>query len=338
MATVNIKELAQRLGLSPSTVSKALKDSYEISQKTKQRVIELAQKLHYTPNPYASGLRRKNSKTIAIVVPEVEDSFFSKAINGIESVAHSLGYHVLIYLTHENSAIEDSILKDLANGRVDGIVISVTSETKSPQYLMEYSQSGRPLVFFDRVVDEIPVHKVLTDDFQAGYLACKHLIDNQCKNILFLSIGDNLNIMKRRNLGSSQCVKEDQGKSHIRYKSIDCTADPDQAYKIIRKQFQSKYRPDGVIGAVEKLAISTYLVCQDLKIIIPDEIKVIAFSNLPIAELLNPGLTTIRQPAYEIGKTAAELLFDGLLRMRSPYTPKSVTLPSILESRASSAG
>lgn len=336
MASVNIKVLAKSLGLSPSTVSKALRDSYEISQKTKQRVVELAQKLHYTPNPYASGLRRKNSKTIAIVVPEVEDSFFSKAINGIESVAHSLGYHVLIYLTHENSAIENSILKDLVNGRVDGIVISVTSETRSPQYLLDYCQSGRPLVFFDRVVDEIPVHKVMTDDFQAGYLASRHLIDNGCKNILFLSIGESLNIMKRRNLGSIQSIKDYRHKQGIKYKSIDCTADPDQAYKIIKKVLQSKAKPDGIIGAVEKLAISAYQVCRDLKIDIPKQVKVVAFSNLPIAELLNPGLTTIRQPAYEIGKVAAELLFDGLIKLRSPYTPKSITLPSILESRASS--
>ncbi len=116
MATVSIKVLAKALGLSPSKVSKALRDSYEISQQTKQRVVELAQKLHFTPNPYASGLRRKNSKTIAIVVPEVEDIFFSKAINGIESVAHSLGYHVLIYLTHENSAIENSIARHIPFG------------------------------------------------------------------------------------------------------------------------------------------------------------------------------------------------------------------------------
>lgn len=337
MATVNIKVLAKALGLSPSTVSKALRDSYEISHKTKQRVVELAQKLHFTPNPYASGLRRKNSKTIAIVVPEVEDSFFSKAINGIESVAHSLGYHVLIYLTHENSTIEDSILKELVNGRVDGIVISVTSETKSPQYLLDYCQSGRPLVFFDRVVDEIPVHKVLTDDFQAGYLASRHLIDNGCKNILFLSIGENLNIMKRRNLGSVQSIKDYRKKLGIKYKAINCTADPEQAFRIIKKQLQAKSRPDGIIGAVEKLAISTYLVCQELKIKIPEELKVVAFSNLPIAELLNPGLTTIRQPAYEIGKTAAELLFDGLTTLRTPFTPKSITLPSILVPRASSS-
>jgi LacI family transcriptional regulator len=190
------------------------------------------------------------------------------------------------------------------------------------------------LVFFDRVVDEIPVHKVLTDDFQAGYLASRHLIDNGCRNIVFLSIGESLNIMKRRNLGSAQSIKESPQK--IKYKTIDCTSDPEQAYKIIKKHLQSKSKPDGIIGAVEKLAITTYLVCQDLKIKVPEQLKVVAFSNLPIAELLNPGLTTIRQPAYEIGRTAAELLFEGLMRLRSPYTPKSITLPSLLEARASS--
>src|SRR6187549_86971 len=123
--SVKIKDLAKQLNLSVATISKALKDSHEISPETKQRVFELAKKLNYTPNPYASSLRHRSSKTIAVVLPEVADSFFSMAINGIESVAQEKGYHVLIYLTHEQFEKEISILRDFQNGRVDGVLLSI---------------------------------------------------------------------------------------------------------------------------------------------------------------------------------------------------------------------
>ena len=131
MSEVNIRRLAKEMNLSISTISKALRDSHEISAETKRKVLELAEKLQYTPNPYASSLRRKKSNTIAIVIPEVADSYFSLAINGIETVAREKNYHVIVYLTHENSEREASILKDLSSGRVDGVLISVSSETKN---------------------------------------------------------------------------------------------------------------------------------------------------------------------------------------------------------------
>lgn len=336
MARITIKQLAEQLSLAPSTVSKALRDSYEISPETKQRVLEAAQRFNFTPNPYASSLRRKNSRTIAIVVPEVEDSFFSTAINGIEFVAHSMGYHVLIYLTHEDKALEESVLKDLLNGRVDGILISVSTGTKSAQHLLDYSLSGKPLVFFDRVLDEIPVHKVTTDDFEAGYLASKHLLENGCAHILFLSIGDSLNIMKRRFEGGLEAIRE--FRTDTKYQYVNCTPDPDEARMLIQNLLSVKNRPDGVIGAVEKLAIATYLACKTLRIRIPEELKVLAFSNLPIASLLQPGLSTVRQPAYEIGKTAASLLFERLNKNNQPFNPKSIVVPSVLEPRASTSG
>src|SRR5215467_8297266 len=131
MSSINIQLLADTLKISKSTVSKALRDSHEISDETKKKVLELAAKLNYTPNPYASSLRKKKSKTIAVVMPEIADSFFALAINGIQSVAEKKGYHVLIYLSHENYSIEKNILNEITNGRVDGLLISVTRETKN---------------------------------------------------------------------------------------------------------------------------------------------------------------------------------------------------------------
>src|SRR5678815_1034417 len=152
---VTIRDLAEQLNLSVATISKALTDSYEISPETKQRVSELAKKLNYSPNPYASSLRKRSSKTIAVVLPEVADSFFSLAINGIESVAHDKGYHVLIYLTHESFQREEAILKEFQSGRVDGILMSVSGETCTSDHIKEVIAAGMPLVFFDRVCEAV---------------------------------------------------------------------------------------------------------------------------------------------------------------------------------------
>src|ERR1700712_4214722 len=165
MENINLKMLAGQLHLSTATVSKALRDSHEISHETKQRVLELAATLNYVPNPYASSLRRRLSKTIAVVIPEVADSFFAQAINGIESVAQEKGYHVLIYLTHESFEKEKLILKDFESGRVDGVLMSVSRETTSCGHIGELMDKGVPLVFFDRVFEEIETTKITTDDY-----------------------------------------------------------------------------------------------------------------------------------------------------------------------------
>ena len=168
MSTVTIKILAKELGLSVATISKALRDRHDISSETKKRVKDCAMALNYIPNPYASSLRRRKSKTIAVVLPEVTDSFFSLAINGIESIAQLKGYHVLIYLTHESFVKEQSILKDFQSGRVDGVLMSITSETEHNEHIEELHTRGIPIIFFDRVCNDIETAKITTNDFESG--------------------------------------------------------------------------------------------------------------------------------------------------------------------------
>ncbi|HEY6505150.1 MAG TPA: LacI family DNA-binding transcriptional regulator, partial [Chitinophagaceae bacterium] len=171
MSNTTIKILATELNLSVATVSKALRDSYEISSETKQKVLALAKKLNYVPNPYASSLRKRVSKTIAVVLPEVADSFFSQAINGIESVAQDKGYHVLIYLTHESFVREEAILNEFQSGRVDGILISVSGETSHSDHIKEVIASGKPVVFFDRICEDVETARIVTDDLESSYKA-----------------------------------------------------------------------------------------------------------------------------------------------------------------------
>src|SRR5437870_6800506 len=208
MANITIKKLAQELNLSVGTVSKALKDSHEISIETKRKVHELVSKLNYIPNPYASSLRKRKSRTIAVVLPEVADSFFSLAINGIEAVAQEKGYHVLIYLTHESFLKEENILKDFQSGRVDGILLSVSDETSNSDHVKKVISAGIPVVFFDRICEDVDTVRVITDDFESSYNATTHLIQKGCERIAYLSISANLSISNNRMEGYKKALED----------------------------------------------------------------------------------------------------------------------------------
>lgn len=306
---MTLKELAKELNLSFSTVSKALRDSHEISIETKNRVLAKAKSLNYQVNPLASSLRKQKSKTIAVVIPEVVNDFFGPVINGIESIAQEKGYHVLIYLTHEDMQKEVAITKLLQNGRVDGIMMSLSEQTSGTSHLEALQEKGIPLVFFDRIAEQMDAPKVTTDDYNCGIKATEHLLKNGCRRIAFLTIAPNLSISNKRMNGYLDALKKhnialDEGL--ILY----CTGDDNKNNELIRNLFNSPKRPDGVFASVEKLAISTYAVCEELNLRIPEDLKVICFSNMQTAAFLNPSLSTITQPAYEIGREAAAILFD----------------------------
>lgn len=308
---ITIKQIAADLNLAVSTVSKALGDSYEISPETKARVFEYAAKMDYKPNPYASSLKRGKSGNIAVVLPEVSDSFFSSAIDGIEQVAQEKGYHVMVYLTHEDVSREASIIREFSNGRVDGVLMSVSAGEKKPDHLRELATADLPVVFFDRVYDAIDATNVVTNDFDSGYLAAKHLIDKGCKRLAFLSLKGNLEIIHHRQRGFEKALTE-AGVKLSNNVVITLGNDRDENLKTLTSVFKSKMRPDGVVGSVEKVAMQVYSVCHTNGLSIPKDVKVIAFSHLDIASLLNPSLTTITQPAFEMGKMAATILFKSL--------------------------
>ncbi|MBL7762784.1 MAG: LacI family DNA-binding transcriptional regulator [Chitinophagaceae bacterium] len=337
MKSVNIKELARELKLSISTISKALHDSHEISAKTKKIVLDAAAKFNYIPHPYASSLRGKKSKTIGVVIPEVADSFFSLAINGIESVAKEKGYHVLIYLSHESFENEKNILQQFRGGRVDGVLISVSRETIKSDHINDLIADGIPLIFFDRVCDDVDTAKITTDDFESGYRAAEHLLKKQCRRIAFLSISYSLSISNKRLEGylqAHQDYKIPADKKMIVY----CPDDAKKNYTVIKKLLQQKNRPDAIIASVEKLTAPVYKACELLKLNIPKDIKVICFSNLVTASILNPSLTTITQPAFDMGKTAAKLLFRKLEKKNVSLKKENIVIPSTLIARSSTTG
>jgi LacI family transcriptional regulator len=308
----NLKQLAQELNLSIATISRALQDSHEVSTETKQKVWALAKELNYEPNPYASSLRRQKSKTIAVIIPEIANNFFTLAINGIEEVANMKGYHVLIYLTHDSFEKEVSIVRHLQSGRVDGILISICSETDSREHLVDLINKNIPIVFFDRVFEDIhTTAKVTTDDYQSGFNATQHLIDSGCRRISYLQISKKLSIGIKRLEGYLHALNE----NNIPFDEslvINGSNDSHGNYDLVKELLSRPDRPDGIFASVESLAITTYYVCKDLGLSIPTDVKIISFSNLATAPLLCPSLTTITQPAFEIGKEASSILFQKL--------------------------
>jgi LacI family transcriptional regulator len=334
MKNINIKELAHELGLSVSTVSKALHDSYEISEETKRRVLETAARLNYVPNPYASSLRGRKSKNIGVVIPEVADSFFSLAINGIESVAKEKGYHVLICLTHESFENERTILKEFQGGRVDGVLLSVSSETTKGDHINGLIANGLPLVFFDRACDDVETAKITTNDFESGYNATEHLLKQKCTQIAFLGISNSLSISNKRLEGYEQALKDYKLKPNPKH-IIQCTNDAAQNYVLIKQLLQQKNTPDGIVASVEKLTTPIYRTCEDLALNVPKDVKVICFSNLDTAAILNPSLTTVTQPAFEMGRVAATLLIRALENRNFSLVKEDFVIPSTLVVRNS---
>ncbi len=334
MTNINIRELARQLKLSVSTVSKALHDSHEISDETKKRVLASAARLNYIPNPYASSLRGRRSKNIALVIPEVADSFFSLAINGIESVAKEKEYHVLIYLTHEIYRNEEAILAELRAGRVDGVLMSVSRETVQTDHVKSLIENGIPLVFFDRVCEEIDTARITTNDFAIACTATEHLIKQGCDKIIFLNVSRTLSITNRRFEGYKKALAD----HNIVLNEEDlvfCRTGADENYEIIKNAL--RMNPDGVIASVENLTAPFYKACSELKIKIPEDVKFLCFSNLEIASILHPSLTTVTQPAFEMGKVAATLLFKALEKTNFDLAKESLEIPSSLLIRDSTA-
>lgn len=335
MDRVNLKKLAEELNLSVSTVSRALSDSYEIGSETKEKVLALAKKLNYQPNPFASSLRKQKSKTIAVVIPEIANNFFTLAINGIEKVAQEKGYHVLIYLTHEDHLKEVSIAQYLINGRVDGVLMSVSGETNDISHIENLTKKNIPTVFFDRVCEKINAPKITTDDYESGYKAAGHLIERKCKRIAYLSASKSWSINKKRLQGYLDALKVNsiQEDSSL---ITDCSNNDADNYKIITELLSLPNRPDGIFASIERLAITSYEVCRQLHLAIPQDVKIVSFSNLQTASLLNPSLTTITQPAFEMGEEAARALFS-ILAKKALQEDENIIIPSTLMERDSTA-
>ena len=318
---VTIKDIAKALGFSTSTVSRALRDSHEISPETKRLVLEYAEKINYNPNPIALSLKERRSRSIGVVVCEIANSFFSQVINGIESIAYQNGYNVIVAQSMESFDRELLNLQYLTSRSIDGLIISVSTETTDFSYMKELYEKKMPIVFFDRIVDEIKTHKVIADSYKGAYDATKYLIESGYKRIAAISNPLLVSISRER-LAGYKAALTDNGmaadESMIKY----CQHGGmifSEVEKAVNELMVLQHPPDAIFAAADKLTTNCLRIFIAKGIKVPGDIGLIGFSNSDLAELINPPLSVIRQPAFEMGETATKLLLQ-LIESKRPVT------------------
>lgn|SRR5574344_1728513 len=314
---ITIKDIARTLGISVSTVSRALKDHPDISPETKKQVQALAQSVGYRPNALALGLRKSKTNTIGVIVPEIVHHFFSTAISGIDDTAYSCGYHTIISQSNESFEREAINLQTLVDNRVDGILASMSKTTVNPEHFRHVMDNGIPLVFFDRVCDGIESHRVTTDDFEGARIATRHLIDIGCQRIAHLSGPATLLISKYRREGYCTALKE-SGIAVDESLIIEC--DSADAVKFYQDRLVTMAANiDGIFATNDDTAIAAMQLLQSNGYNIPNDISVIGFGDGPLTTITRPTLSTMEQKGYNIGKEAAEMLIqqieDGLVNI-----------------------
>ncbi len=316
---VTIKDIARELGVSPSTVSRALKDHPDISSATKTQVRELVEKMKYKPNAIALSLRSQKTNVISVIVPQIVHHFFSSVISGIEEVAQAKGYNVMIFQSNEKYEREVEILQAIESNRAEGILVSVSKTTRNFAHFRDLVEKEFPIVFFDRVCDELETDKVIVDDFNGAMNAVEYLIKTGCKRIAHLAAPQNLLIGYHRKRGYISALE----KNGIEVDdSLIMKCDTiEEAYEIIPKLMSLERPPDGIFAVNDMTAAGTINALKSLKYRVPEDISVIGFTDGLVSTVTDPPLTTISQHGFEIGKKAAEML---LYRINNPDSGKKV--------------
>jgi LacI family transcriptional regulator len=338
MKDITLKEIATKLGISITTVSKALKNYPDVSAKTKQAVIDLAQNLHYTPNSFAVNLRTKESKTIGLIIPEVVHHFFSNVVNAIIDEAEKNGYLVIILQSNESLELEKKQVELLIKKRVDGIIISLSNESNNDDHLKEIINRNIPFVMFDKINKLISCSKVIIDDQKAAFNAVQHLIDNGCKKIAHIRGPLNPQNSIDRYIGYKKALEKNNipfdTKLVYTCENVAFQEGLDFAKQII------KDHPDveGIFAVTDLVAVGVLSYLNDNKIKVPDQVAVIGFSNWFMSQVLTPKLSTIDQPSHEMGIKSFNLLLEEMNCHKEgiPFTPRTIELDTSVIIRESS--
>ena len=335
-----IKDIARSLDLSPSTVSRALRDCNDISETTKQRVLDHANKINYTPNPIALSLKARRSRSIGVIVHEIADSFFSQIINGIECVARESGYNVIVAQSLGSYENEMNITRMLAARSIDGCLVSLAPGTADTSHFTNLQERGLPLVFFDRTAEALSGHKVLIDNRLGGYKGTHHLLRNHCRRVAFIGDSPHQYITAQRLEGYKKALSEHHfeiDESLIRY-CPQGGADAEEVEMVMHQLFYADNKPDAIFTSTDKLTIAGMRCCRDMKINIPGTVALAGFSNMENTDLFCPSLTVVRQPAVQMGKVAARLLIKTVESKKPVFEFERQMLPVELRVGESSKG
>lgn len=332
---VTIYDIAKELNIDSSTVSRALNNNSRVTQKTKDRILEKANEMGYQRNLLASSLRNNKTNTIGVIVPRISRHFFSSAIAGIEETAYEAGYNVIICQSLEQLSREQKITRTLSENRVDGVLISISMETTDCDYLQIFKKNGTPLVFFDRHCDNPGNSNVVIDDFQGGFDATEHLILQGCKKIAHFSGPQELEIYKNRYKGYKSALEKHNIKLDKNLVIPSKLMELD-GIESAKKLLSQPIPIDGIFSSNDTAAISALQYLKEEGIKIPEDIAIVGFSNEPISSVIEPSLTTIDQPGFEMGKIAANLLLAQINDKPGTIVAETIILKPVLIKRNSS--
>jgi LacI family transcriptional regulator len=328
---VTIYDIAKRLKLSPSTVSRGLSGHHEIRKETIRRIQLTAKEMGYQQNTFASNLRKNRSNTIGVVLPRLDSNFQSSVIAGIEKVVSKGGYNLIISQSRESMDKEIKSVQTLFNSRIDGLLISLACDTCKLDHLDVLYKKGIPIVFFDRVQDHSTYKssKVVIDNVKAGFDATEHLINQGCGRIVYLSDNRKSNVYSERFLGYKDALE--------RYRIpfdpelvFEDRLNEESGKRTVSKMLRLKKFPDAVFAANDTSAVAVICQLKRTGINVPDEVAVVGFNNVHVSRIIEPSLTTIHYPGMEMGEVSASALIELLNLSETPITKKIVLDHSLI--------
>lgn len=332
---VTIYDLAERLNLSIATISRALKNDPVVNPKTKKRILELAQKMGYRTNYFAKNLRTRKTNTIGVIIPRLNSYFMSTVIAGMESVANKAGYNLIISQSAESYEKEINSARTMFNNRVDGLLVSLAYESNNLDHFKTFLDKKIPVIFFDRTEDQHSFTNIVLDNRQAGYDATTHLIRQGCKRIIHITANTMRNVYIDRMRGYKEALQE----AHIPFDEklvLKGNLSMEFGHAAADQVLALSPRPDGIFAANDNCAVSCMLRLKQAGIRIPQDISVVGFNNDPVSVVVEPNLTTIDYPGYEMGELAASHLISHLSGSQLLQKTKTILLHHELLVRKSS--
>ncbi|WP_297086403.1 LacI family DNA-binding transcriptional regulator [uncultured Draconibacterium sp.] len=330
---ISLKDLANELGVSISTVSRALKNHPDISPEMTKKIKALAEERNYTPNPLAMGLLRQQTKMIGVIVPDINTHFYSSIISGIEKVAKEHGYFIVISSSNESMAKEIESVKNLQRSRVEGFIVCLSQETNDFSHFDQLIKNEIPLVFFDRVCEELDVSNVLANGQDATKKITQHFYENGCRRIAYISGPEHLNISQNRKVGYLNGLKE-CGLEYDENLLVHCNLSINDAKEATRKLLRLDGKPDAIFGVNDTIAFAAMLEVKKQGYKIPDDISLAGFTDEFHSIVVDPPLTSVSHPTFQMGEEAARLFFESLKEGKN--LNKKVMLPIDLVVRQSS--
>lgn len=309
-AQITIKDIAKALGVSPSTVSRALKNNPDISQETRDAIHSYAREHNYQPNALALNLRTSRSNTIGVIIPQLVHHFFSCVLSGIEATASKSGYNILVAQSNEEYQREVKIVQSFLSARVCGVITSLAKDTTQYNHYQELLDNNIPIVFYDRICTGINTERVVVDDYAGSFAAVEYMIQTGCKRIYFYSSPPHLEISKNRKNGYLDAMRK--YKIPVNDSMIKFCDTREQAIAVTPDILEEENRPDGFFAINDETASGILYACKQAGLKIPEEVSICGFTDGAIAQNTDPKLTTVEQHGEEIGESAINILIEKI--------------------------